>query len=355
MIFTFTQCPSSGYQVYSTDGAHLGDVERRGRSGWSSRLPEDAERTPADSDTRREAAERLIVMRANRDYRAELNTPAPPPEGYEVIDASVLKRGDLILTPQRVTEAGEAGSWSFTPLTVCRAKAFRTVVSINFEFDPATPGEHRWSHIASGRCRLVARRIETEETRAAAAAAATVRHHSSLTDFDFMTLIDWHYRVANEHSATYAFANWEWRFDAPELNERTRTLQGMLAFEAEYAADVDRFERRHSVAACHGWISWRSDETRHREEHAALFAARRDFDDEFIILKDAEHAEQWRTATGAYAARAVYSRTEPGGEWIECTGPILPAAQPASAARLTQIIADDAVEGVAGREIAARL
>jgi len=321
--FRFDLLPVGGYKVYNTDGTYLGDVKKAYRGGWSSRVPEDDEPTHADRPTRYEAAKRLVLIRSMRVQRAEEDRGVGVPDGYELVEVGGLRRRDVVRTPMRFTRAGNTAAWS-QPRSVCESRTQRKLTSVSY--DRANPHSDRFSYMVADndRGRMVARRIETAESLAAAAAEAA-RHHFSaaMADFDFMELLDFVCRVQNEHSATYAFANWTWTFDAPELNERASSLPGMLDLEREQHASIERFWRSHPGELAHAEISTHTDEIRHRKDHAALWAARRQFDDYFYTVETPDRAEQLRTSTGYVFT--VYARSEPGGAWTEVTRPI-PAA-----------------------------
>jgi hypothetical protein len=315
--FRFTRLPLGGYQVHSADATYLGDVAK-GRDGWSSHFPGDEKPTPADRCTRQAAAERLAAVRTMREKTAERERPAVVPAGYELVDVDALERGDIVITPSRLTSSGKVAAWSPQPREVCKSEGH----TVGFDYDPWNRDEHRFPHMIDW-CRVVARRIETAETRAATEAKARMRHHSpALSDFDFMELLDFACRVDHEHSAEYAFANWTWTFEAPELNERAATLEGMLALIAEHSGVIAAFWRTRPGPLVTDLMSAHAHEIQHRKEFNALWAVRRHFQDCFYTLDSAEHAEHLRTATGPYAACTVYSRNEPGGAWIEFTGPI---------------------------------
>lgn len=249
--FTYTTRAQGGYEVRDEYGTYLGDVER-GRSGWSSRVPEDAAPTPADRKTRQDAAERLVLIRSMRRGNEDVVTTVPA--GYELVDATLIQTTDVVLTPAFIHPNGSVIAWyARGPRTVYAARATEslhtgTMVQLTFDLDRTGGGRHRDPYLGSGPWRQVARRIETTETRAATAAeAARYRFSRTLTDFDFMVLVDFEARVRSEHSATYAFANWPFIFEDPGLNDRAADLEGLLALCAQYRGELDAWATRLSA------------------------------------------------------------------------------------------------------------
>lgn len=116
--FRFTRTGPGVYTVRDEQGVLLGAVQR-GRWGWASQPDGDLAPTPADRPSRQSAAERLVLIRHVRAVAAEQNRPAPVPDGFEIVDATEVRPGDVVLTADRLTGNGAVKAWSkYGPRTV---------------------------------------------------------------------------------------------------------------------------------------------------------------------------------------------------------------------------------------------
>lgn len=312
--FKFERLPLGAYQVY-LEGAHLGEVAKLGRE-WSSRVPEDSHPTPADRRTRHAAAERLIGMRQSRTAMAEREQPAPVPDGYELVAALDLKHRDVVITPARLTDAGEVRAWSdYGPRTVSRVRTSRATSVVSFEANEA--GTDRWPHMGKPEPRQIARRIETVQTRAAAAAAT--RHFSAtMSDFDFVTLILFQAQAEKERSDVYAYENRPWTFYDPALSKRTATLAGMRELLEQHACEIAAWwATDNGTKSSIAFRRHRAGQDR-RAEHNALWAVLRHFDDEFFTLASRELAEKFRTRGPGARNRATPSAPQRGTSYRRC-------------------------------------
>ncbi|GAA2107943.1 hypothetical protein [Streptomyces synnematoformans] len=151
---------------------------------------------------------------------------------------------------------------------------------------------------------------------------AGIDNPSGLSDYDWLELLAFHWKIGSE-GFTYAAEEYPPRFENPELQAQTGSLDRLRGLHGDHEAAIGRWLDHVGMQRAVDLHNAHLDEVRKREKDACLFGIRCT-DGHVIHLETREARERWAASLKAGAGEpgrrtpaALLERSEPGGAWTE--------------------------------------
>lgn len=143
-----------------------------------------------------------------------------------------------------------------------------------------------------------------------------------LSDYDWLELVSFVWKVRQEGSYTYARDNYRPRFEAPAMQALADDNRKLRAFYSEHKTAADAWSKTVGGDAACDLLNAHVDEERQRREDARLWGFR--CTDGYVITRDSEQERDEHAARllkdqgkGWRVPAVLLHRDTPGAPWID--------------------------------------